>query len=655
LTCKVVKEEPGKLFATRLWVEVSNTGPLAAEPLEFLVRQEPKSVKGNAGPFETTVARAAFPFAARYGRPAPAGGKNRYWLQAGSARDDVQWSVKVTRAAWPKGGVLPKPDVQVGAIEAIPMKDVQGQETTVCRVKLSNRTPRTLDLVFHVSVRQPREGEALAGVRVPPGEIEWVVSELRPNLGFSMDAPSNPVKIDALELVDWCAVGASDPAAAADAFVPAYRSWVHWTKPFPSLTGRFAFVQRAKDAKPRSAAGTFRMDAAGAVDATLDGGSGGGTKEIVQAIADAFADLRRADVKDLTEKGALRAVADGVVEVEGAAVADAGLEAEQARRGRVHAEFTPNYTLRDGRIAASGDRTAFDQWIWTTQPMAGGYVVQQKRTPRGDWCYQYGYAERGGWIAPAAYRQYFGTVNGEMLSEVELVLDDVNVDAGGSADGRPAPAPAGPGAAALRQAWDAAYAYPDAEKTLTARFELRNPGTDAVWQGHRSLTGTVKLEGFRGFRRDGGRWRGYEADLTPVLPDAQERTLAWVVFDRLILWAGRDFAGRGPFDRAFAGATIDGPSDGGELRIQGGPYESATVKEGRIAALTMKGGVTRRFTWSKVGKHWVATRVQTGDEDLTVKFAPAGDGLVPVEMEFRAVFGKDWGPETVRLTNVRLE
>jgi hypothetical protein len=69
----------------------------------------------------------------------------------------------------------------------------------------------------------------------------------------------------------------------------------------------------------------------------------------------------------------------------------------------------------------------------------------------------------------------------------------------------------------------------------------------------------------------------------------------------------------------------------------------------------MKGGVTRRFTWSKVGKHWVATRVQTGDEDLTVKFAPAGDGLVPVEMEFRAVFGKDWGPETVRLTNVRLE
>jgi hypothetical protein len=212
--------------------------------------------------------------------------------------------------------------------------------------------------------------------------------------------------------------------------------------------------------------------------------------------------------------------------------------------------------------------------------------------------------------------------------------------------------PSGPGAAALKAAWDNGYRYPAAGRELRAKFEVRTPGTDFSWQGLRELKGSFVLQDFRGYLMADCGWSGWESDFTTALGPVQKRTLGFVVFDRLILWSGRDFNGRPDFDAQFDGCTIAAATADGRYEINGGPIASVLVREGRVVELALLEKMQRRFTWTKIGDAQIVTRVQTGAEDLNVKFANVDGTLLPVEFDFKAVFGADWGPEHIRLVDV---
>jgi hypothetical protein len=197
--------------------------------------------------------------------------------------------------------------------------------------------------------------------------------------------------------------------------------------------------------------------------------------------------------------------------------------------------------------------------------------------------------------------------------------------------------------------------YPEARRILKARFTVEQPGTDLVWVGAKKVRGRLELRGYRGFLLAATGWRECEVEVEGEPLAATKRALAFALSDRLLLWTMRDWNGRAPFAEALAGATVAAPDAAGRFAIEGAPWTGLVVRDGLLVEVQRRDGQVQKLTWSKVGDAQVVTRIQCGEEDLKARFAAVGDRLVPTRLEFRAVFGKEWGPEVIELAEVRLE
>jgi hypothetical protein len=657
LKCDVASLDEAAGFR-RIAIDVKNGGTVAAEPLVFEVVVTPK-VKKDGAPVKHSLARASFPFAGRFGRPVPPNGKQRYELQLSIPKAAVSVTATVRSANWfgAKEGVVAEPKVAIEKLGTTQVTGTTGDRVEAASARLSNPLSCPVDLVLLATYKAPLDSRSLVGVRLAANESRDVVfGDPSVVLDFEEAVAYQGSKIVKLDLVDWCCVAPLDPAAAASVLEPAYARWVRWNEPFAALRGRFRFSEDAMDAS-LAGAGAFRIDAAGSVEVTLDAPGAANASTIrtdaANAIAASFADLRRRPFAEVVARNTLRLVGDGVVEIDGPGYGEKDREGYSIANSD-GSTYAPNLSVEGNVIVGSGDRHRFGNDEWGTQPVGDGYVVTRRVAVGSNWSEYFSYGLCGDLVVPLSHQVRFDMVGGGIMKQTIVELSAIEFDADGAAVPQFV-APTGDGVAALRAAWDAGYRYPADRKTFTAKFDVTLPGTDHIWGRHKKVAGSVSLEEFRGFLQDGSGWRQVVVEQKGLPTKGEERVFAYAFSDRLVLWIGRDFNGRGDFDAEFAGATIAAPDANGVFAVTGSRYAELRVKDGRVAGLRRRDGADRTFTWTKVGAEWVVTRIVTGEEELLAKFMAVGGRLLPTEFEFRRVFGKDWGPEKIALKEAKLE
>jgi hypothetical protein len=659
LTCAVVQHEPSA-FGVRLLVEVRNASTtLAAEPLAFeLTRTDKKARKNEENVSRVEIARVSLPFVRRFGRAAPAKGRERYWLQAGFAAEEARFEARVTRASWFEGAPAPRPSIDVGKPQRADFTANDGRALGATAVALSNPHSLDIDLVFLATFAAPRDTEALLGVRIrAASEREWIISQLPGQLTFSEEPGYAPVRVEKLALVDWSWVAPDDPADDERRFQEFYRHWVRWPTPYPRLAGRFRFSDIGADHDLRGN-GAFRMDADGGVQLELEEPKDENRARSVQrtaleAFAALFAQMKRPSADEVLEKNTLRRVGEDTFRIDGPGWWVLHPGAWSGSTTASNGESAPNFTLRDGLLASSGSGANFEGYTWSSRWGARGWLVAQRRNAADQWIETFEHTQLGELVVPTAYRQRMGVRGVGPCKYVTLELSDVRLE--GSTPPEPVRVrPTGAGVEVLRAAWENGHRYSVQPRELSARFDVRTPGTDRCWEGQEALRGAVRLKDYRGFRCDEAGWSGYEIEVDGEFSEGERGLLAWVVEDRLRLWAARDFNGRGEFDALFAGATVEAPLEDGTLNVLGGPCRSVVVRDGRVVAKTANWGATTHFTWSKVGDRWLVTRTQCGAEEVSAKFARLGADFVPTTLDFQRLFGERWGPESVALTSIEI-
>ena len=151
LSCKVIKDLPGKSGIHRLQIEVSNNADQAAEPLEFRLRQTSQKKKKAQEAVEVLTARASFPFANRFGRAVPPKGKERYWLQTSAyGNEELDFELGVTRACWFTGASAARPAIAVGKLAQLEQNTLDGRKVQVSRVRVDNPLSVEVDAIFEV-------------------------------------------------------------------------------------------------------------------------------------------------------------------------------------------------------------------------------------------------------------------------------------------------------------------------------------------------------------------------------------------------------------------------------------------------------------------------------------------------------------------------
>lgn len=656
LTCEVVQTAEGP-SGSRLLVEVRNAGSVHAEPLGFAVTFMPKKKKDPST--TSRVERVMFPYARRFGKGVPPRGKARFWVQVGQLPDGGKFEARVDQACWWADEVPPEPQVTMGRSKQVKIDGQTGQKIEVTSLVLANPHALDVDLVYLATFQEPRNGQALLGVRIrAKSEREWIISELPWRLQFTSDLALQSTRVTKLELVDWCWVGTPDPEAGRRLFLEMDRGWVRWQKPYAGLSGRFAYRSNGDDHDLRCA-GTFVLDGEGAVRVTLEGGadlqvSPQAEKTALKAFGELFADVCRPSAEEVLKTSKVREVGDGAFELEGEGWWKGAQNGWSGSTSGKDGEFLPNFTLRDGRLAASGDRDDMSGHLWTTRVVTDGWVVVNRRNASDQWNDTYDYTNVGDRVVPSAYRHRMGFVGRGPMNFITLELSDMRLAEVAAVGAQRAP-PSGAGVDALRAAWEFGYRYSGTPREFNARFEVRSPATDGVWLGQKTVVGKVHLRGYRGFMRESERWTSYHIEIDAKLPDAQLSMLGMAVDDRLRLWSDRDFNGRASFEEMFAGATIEAADANGVFRIENGRLSRVVVRDGRVVEQSTRAGHTTQYTWSKVGEAMLVTRTLSGAEDLRVKFSKIGADFVPTSMEFQKVFGDDWGPETVLLSSVKIE
>lgn len=654
LVCRVLAVEAVDDHAQLLTVEVDNRGPVAAEPLAFRIAL---TGKRPAAPPPDQTPRAQLPHVARFGRPVAPGGKQSYRLRTPLAGKKGQFEVQVTSATFlAGGGDVPRPALGIGAPEQVQRTSLVGT-FPVTKVTLTNPLPQALDVVLRVTFEQPRDCVDLIGVRLEAGAARDVVLCSRPAtspfLDLTIEAPATTMKATKFELVDWCLVG--EPAAdAADSVLrAAYTAWYRWPEHLP-VSGSFTFRERRarrNDAgfDDHLVQGRFELPATGAprLETTAGGDANAG-----MLLHEAFANVRRPDFDELRRQNRLLLVTPNRVAVVGRGWYDrAGGAADHRIAGTVRADDFDDLEVRDGRIASEG-RGDYERTSWQFADFAGRSVVTRRRNQSTDTRFTYGTV--AGLVVPTAVSSViqFGD---KLFTASELVLDDLRFD--GVAAVLPKP-PTGAGASALRTIWDAAWHLPTAPLVIEAKFAVTT-GNDGVWRGRTKFRGNIVMTGIgRNLRRTDCRFEGN-------LAREDEVQLAAVLRDRFGIWTGRDFNDRLPFDEFFAGATISNADAAGTFRVEGGPVDAVETQRGQVRALLRRGG-SQRFTYSKVGEHQVVTRIderigaadapsaERWEATTSITFTTVGDLVLPTKFVFERIFGRDWTPETITLTDLEV-
>jgi hypothetical protein len=647
LACSVSRVGGTSEYAAWLVVEVRNRGAAAAEPLAFRI-ELPAAQRGAPARVET-FQRTLQPRTRRFGRPVPAGAAESYWISTSLLGKRGQYRVTVEAACWHRGSRVEAPALVSGVPEQVQRSSMAGT-FPVTLVQLENPFDHDVDALFLVTLKQPLDAVELYGVRVPArGRRAWEITTRPPPSAYVEDGtpPGCAMKAVRFELVDWCLAAPADPAAGTALFAPAYAAWQGWAPPFPEVTGSFTYTERirrlnSEEYDEREVGGRFTLHERGGVTVEIQRGQGANPEPWIAA---AFDDLRRKDLAALQKSNVLTDLGSGCVALRGPGFREPSSSGARVAGGSesAGAGAGPWYRVEGGRIVASGEGERLQE-VWETRELGRGYVVVSRRSPDRSNVETIAYGELDGRIVPRAWVQLFQP-GGNLHSRRELVLSELAIDARDAV--RPAP-PVGPGAEALRAAWEQGYRYPTAPLEITGEVEVVTPGTDLVWLGRKRVEGRVTMRGL------GRSCRELELEVAGDAGPETQRALAGVLYDRLLLWYGRDPNDRQDFNAWFQGATIAAPNAQGEYRVANGPVEAVVVSEGRIAALVLHGGMRRTFGYARSGDRQAATAIATGEELVRITLAEVDGHLVPVKLRFERVFGRDWGPETITFRNLRI-
>ncbi|MBK8975522.1 MAG: hypothetical protein IPM29_06320 [Planctomycetes bacterium] len=644
-----------------LEVEVQNGTAAAFEPLRFAIEAPPHAQREE--PVTVTVDRAPLPHVQRAGRPVEPRGRARYLLQATIWQLPPKLSVEVDEGLFfapdSLAGLLPDaaPVELVGAPTQETFADATGTRPRTT-LTLRNTADRPVDAILRATATRPLDAEVLLTVSLPAGSTRAVtIEDLPAALGWS-DLPAGlGARIERAEVVDWTLQFPRDEDAAREALLRAYATWVRWDRP-RAIAGSLRIREQELDGTVHAGVGTFVMAADGTPRVTWTEGDAA-RLGAASALRNAFADLRRPSAEELAAANRFDPFGGGWVAIDGPGIDGRPPGSTEIRTIRPDGgESTriegqrelPLYLVDGDELHGSGWSSGHGRIDWRTQRLDDGFVVTERRSADGTQLWHSVWTRVQGVVVPAAYRTARFTATGELSLETVLELGDLHV-----ADDRAGElaAPAGAGVDALRAAWDATWRYPDEPVTLTAEFDIETPGTDLVWVGQKRVRGSLTLTGFRGFRHWGSGWATLTCSFDPSLPATQHGALSAAIHDRLILWAGRDLAGRGPFDEVFAGATIDAPA-GGRFAIHGGRYGGVEIADGRVVALEIAPGSWRRTRFAKAGDAQVPNVVTTGIERLRATWRSVDGYLCPTAFVFERSFGTDWGPEKLTLRNLRL-
>lgn len=651
ITCRATGVKSDSMGTTRLTVQVDNRSPHAFEPTLFAVRW----TDAGGNPFHAELARVPLPRIRRAGRAVGPRQRLDFQLQLG-APTVKKLEVEVREGLFRDPVALPEVPVQVGGIRQELARNADGTLPN-SMVALRNTLDQPVDVVLRARCSAPKDGEVLLTAQLAAGASEPVRFQLLPmQLAWHDHRSYYPgIRIEQLEVVDWSVRLPAEPGAAAALLQPAYDAWLRWPEPCPALRGSFTAVQGGSMRAPVTAVGTFTIAPSGEVrtEAATPEAAALGRQHIEWVLRE----LRRPAWTAVVAASQLELVAHDLVRVQGPGWGDRANAPSEAVTIRPDgstastpvAADDPIYRIADRRIVADGGAETPDATTWTTQNLGPGYVVVERRGNGGTTIQRHGYQLLGDVVAPTRYQQLMLDTAGKVLLEDLLLLADLALAP--EVTDTPRPVPTGPAADALRAAWDRIYRYPDTPARWTARVLCKNPGTDDVWLGLRKVEGRVDCGGFVGFRWTRACWESIDVELQGShLPDAA-RALAFAVTDRLGMWRGRDPAGFEDFDRMFAGAELAWDAAAGVFRLGGCPLREVRVQDGKVASVLTAAGVERAYQWQEQDGRLLATRIRSGGETITARWSKAGDGWwLPAAIEFRDVFGKDWGPEQLTLS-----
>ena len=370
----------------------------------------------------------------------------------------------------------------------------------------------------------------------------------------------------------------------------------------------------------------------------------------------AFADVLRGDFDRLVRDNQLVLITPDRVALIGPGWDTARRQTQSIATSRNddRPELARGLEVTAGRISAAtiaGEPT--DRW--EHRRFGDHYVIWRRTTSSTETTWSYG--ERNGLLVPAVVRRT--TAFGDELFSAEVItFSDVQI--GGTAEVQPI-APKGQGADALRTIWDGAFSLVGDPLEITADFAVEAAATELLWQGATRLRGSVKMRGI------GPHLRHVDFTFHTKLTANKELALAAAIHDRFLIWHGRDFNCRQPFDVVFDGATIAKADLAGDYVITDHRIAKVRTKDGIVTGFELRGGGTRAFRHGKCGDQRVVTHIteKFGDGNsksrdrwtatTDVKWKKVGDHILPTAFVFTRIFGKDWGPEKITFSKLKVK
>lgn len=656
LDCRVLEVRPVDGVTQLLTVEVKNRGAAAAEPIEFRIELKERKVQP---PRSELYRRVQLPLVQRFGRPAPAGGKQTYVLATNLPGKKAQYAVSVTTACWCDGGVVAQPDLHVSEPEQVQRTSLVGT-FPVTRVELQNPFDREVDVRLLVTLAQPTDCVEVMGLRLPAGGREsWVISTRVGAQPFveSDIPPGGAVKATRFEVVDWSLVAPCAKDSGATLLRPAYEAWYRWPDAALEVSGRFRFhehrlkLNSSTEYNDFEVTGRFTLPAHGAPVVQVESGSGANAGP---AIAAAFANLRRPDFAALAASNALVLLATDRVEIRGRGWSGQDHSLSTTGGTRDRAGFAADAQVTGGRIVSTGLGDD-ERQTWRWQDLPGGCLVRERRT-KSQWT-SFTYAQQDGLWVP---RGSNGTTQfGDSLFANEvLTLSDLSF---GGKDRIAPPPPTGEGVAALRALWDAGYHLPTQPLVLTATFDVTVPGTDLVWMRQQRVHGRLQMTGI------GRSMRSLHCEFAGDLSPELQHGLANAFHDRLLMWYGRDFNDRDPFDQFLAGAMVHAPDASGRFAVEHGVVAAVLTQGGLVRGFEYSDGSKSQFGYDKLDGRMVVTRYEgelrgvdtrgkgRWTEVVSMRYGKVGEWLLPEQLRFERIFGRDWGPEVIVLKDLRVK
>lgn len=650
VSAKIKTTVPQSMGSTLIEVELTNRERFFFEPTVFAVRW-----LGEAGDARSLdVARVPLPRVDRLGRRIAPLKKLSYWLMV-PAPDARELEIEVIEGCFTRQAGSDRAPVEVGAIRDTHAEEA-GTRIATCTIDLKNNLDMPVDIILRVHCNAPRDGETL------------LTAELRANASGSYPFRMLPtaldwhdgvihfpgLRIDAVEIVDWSVRGLPDPAQAQQHMQKAYHDWLRWDERVGALAGSYRYAYRTDyDDAPQLSHGRFRIDAERKIsaEAAADSPSTINTGHIAEALRD----LLRPSWEDLVQQNSLVLVGPQDVRIDGPGIDlrlmnpgdhdTEGLSAAESALRSPRPTF-PIYTIREDRFLGEHHDDGGRGEQWSSRALGSGYVVVQRSAAGGSRTEDYVYDALGEVPIVLHYRKTMRDASGKTLMEERLDLEAW--EAVPDTSQPEALPPTGPAADQLRQVWERIYRYPETKTTLRCNFAATNPGTDDTWRHTREVRGSLTAKGFVGLRYLRRSWDDIDFVLDGERSGEMNELLAFAVSDRIGMWKGRDPAAFEDFDVFFRGAEVAWDESARRFQIQNCIVEEITVAKDRVSEIKLRAGLKRAYTWKEMSGRLVATKIQTGEETLSAQWKEVAPGWHwPVKVEFRRVFGRDWGPETL--------